>query len=99
MKKNDENFPANNAAENLIYKEIFIAKMSNPNHDNETYIADSGSMSHMVNLEENMIKLKDAETQFTVEHSRTLTRKNVAISTSIRDVKEKSIALNHLVWT
>ena len=34
-------------------------------HDSETFIADYGAMSHMVNSEENMTYLKDAETWVT----------------------------------
>ena len=40
----------------------------------------------MVNSEENMTNLKDAETRFTVGDSRTLTRKNVVIGTADREV-------------
>ena len=36
-------------------------------------LACSGSASHMVNLEENMLNLKDAETRVTVGESRSLT--------------------------
>ena len=46
----------------------------------------------MVNSEENMTNLKDAETRVTVGDSRALTGENVAIYIAIRDVTEKSIA-------
>ena len=44
--------------------------MSNQKHDSETFIADSGATSHILNLEENMKNLKDAKTQVTVGDSR-----------------------------
>ena len=71
---------------------MFIAKTSNQDHDSETFITDSGATSYIVNLEENMTNLKDAETQVTIGDSRTITKKNVVIGTAIRDVKENSIA-------
>ena len=40
----------NNVAEGVIYDKLFIAKTSNQEHDRETFIADSGATSHMVNL-------------------------------------------------
>ena len=47
-----------------------------------------GATIYTVNSEENMKKLKDAETRVTVGDSRILTRKNVAIGTAGRDVIE-----------
>ena len=56
------------------------------------FITDYGATSHMVNLEENMKNFKDEKTQVTVEDSKTLTRKNVAIGTAGRNVTKIYIA-------
>ena len=50
-----------------------MLKKSNQEHNNENFIEDSGSMSHIVKSEENIINQKDAKTQVTVRDSRTLT--------------------------
>ena len=56
-----------------MYDKSFIVNTSRQEHDRETFIADSGTTSHKVNLEENMTNLRDSETRFTVGESRTLT--------------------------
>ena len=58
-KKNAEKESANNVAEDVIYKSIFIAKISNQNHDRKISISYSGATSYMLNLKENMTNLKD----------------------------------------
>ena len=63
---------------------------SNKDHDNETFIADSGTTSNMVHLEENMTNLKESERQDTLGDSINLTGPNVAIKTHIRDVVKTS---------
>ena len=52
---------------------MFIVKTSNKHNDSETFIADSCATSHMVNLEENLMKLEYAKTRVSVGDSRTLT--------------------------
>ena len=64
-----------NVTENVVYNELFITKISNKEHDREIFIADSGAMSHMVNSEENITNLKNAETRVTVGDRKTLTEK------------------------
>ena len=63
-----------NYTEEVIYDKLFIWKTSNQNYDSETFIADSGATSHMLNPEENTKNRKDKETQVTLGDSRTLTR-------------------------
>ena len=46
--------------------------MTNKDQDSEEFIIDSGAMSHIENLEENMMNLKDAETRVTIGDSITL---------------------------
>ena len=58
-----------------MYDRNFIMKMSNQNHESKTFIVDSGATSHMVNSEENMTNLRDAETRVTIGDTRTLTGK------------------------
>ena len=79
-----------NVAEDVIYDKLFIEKHHTKSVI-EKNIADSGAISHMVKLEENMINLKDSETRVIIEDSRTLTGTKMAIGMAIRDVKEKSI--------
>ena len=62
-----------NVTELIIYNKTVIAETSKQEHIIETFIADSGAMSHMVNLEENMTNFRDAETQVTVGDSRNIT--------------------------
>ena len=50
-------------------------------------------ISHMVNSEDNMTNLNNAETGVTIGDSRTFTGKNVVIGTSIINVTENSIIL------
>ena len=83
---------SNNVTEDVIYDELFIAKISNQEHEHELFIAGSGATSNMVNLEEKMTNLKYAETRVTVGDIRNLTWKNVVIETAIRDVTENYIA-------
>ena len=49
-----------------------MAKMPNQNHDNETFIVNSGAMSRMVNSDENIINLKDAKIGVTIGYSRNI---------------------------
>ena len=71
--KNAKKGSENNVKEDAVYDELFIAKTSNQEHDSETFIADYGATSHMLNLEENTTNLKDAQKRVTIGDSRTLT--------------------------
>ena len=64
---------AKNVREDIIYQKLFIMKTSNEEHYSETFIADPGAKSHMVNSEGNVMNLKDYKTRVTVGDSRTLT--------------------------
>ena len=64
-----------NVTEEVIDKKLFIIKKPNQDHEGETFIADSGAISHMVNSEENMANLNNSETQVTVGDSINLTGK------------------------
>ena len=65
--------PAQQRHRRRYLRQTVCRKTSNQNHDSETFIADSGTPSLMVNPEENMTNLKDAKTRVTVGDSRTLT--------------------------
>ena len=52
--------------EEVIYGELFITKILNQKYDSWTVITDSVAMSQMVNMEENMTNLHDAETRVTI---------------------------------
>ena len=52
----------------------------------------------MVNSEENIKNLKDAETRVTIGDSRTLTRKNVVIGTATINETENSIVRHYKIW-
>ena len=75
-----------NVTENVICNKLFITKISNQEHDSKTFIADSGATPHMVNSEENMTNLNNAETQVAVRDRRTLTGVNVEIGMATRDM-------------
>ena len=68
-----------------------FAKTSNQKHDIKIFITDYGATSHMLNSEDNMTNLNNAETGVTIGDSRTFTGKNVVIGTSIINVTENSI--------
>ena len=65
-RKKAEKEYANNVTEYVIYNEPFMKKKPNQEHYSETFIAESGATSHMVNPEEKMMNLKDAKTRVTV---------------------------------
>ena len=50
-----------------------MVKKSNQEHDSKVIIADSGTTSYMVNLEENTTNLKNSKTRFTVGDRKTTT--------------------------
>ena len=77
---------AKKSTEEIIYEKLLIVKTSNQNYDRETFIVDSVATSHIIKLEENMMNLKDAETQVIVGYSRTLTGGGMMIGVAIRDV-------------
>ena len=72
-KKRAEKVSANIITEDVFYDEIFIAKTSNQEYDSKIFIVDSGSISHMVNSEDNMTNLKETKTKFTVGYRKTIT--------------------------
>ena len=71
--KQSKTYSANNFAEDVIYNKVFIAKTSDKYNDSKTCISDSGVISHMVNSEENLMKLKYAKTLVTVGDRRNIT--------------------------
>ena len=87
-KKNMEEEYSNKFTEDVIYNTLFIVKSSNQEHDSKIFIVDSGAISHMVNLEENMTNLYNFETRVTIGDSITLTGTNLEIGIAIRDMVE-----------
>ena len=89
---------AKNLTEYVINVEPFIFLTSNQNHDSEKFIADSGAKSQMVNLEENMTKLKDSKTRVTVRYSRNITggERGNWRGCQIRDIKIHHVLLSNI---
>ena len=50
QEEKDGKYSAKKVIEDVIYDEIFIAKKSKQEHENETVIAESGATPHMVHL-------------------------------------------------
>ena len=71
--------------------------MFKPKYDSGTFITDYSATSHVVTTEENITNLCNAETQFTVGDSGTLTGKNLAIGMNTRNVTDNSIMRHDLI--